>query len=104
MLLKLFLLSVLEIATVSDIGRAGDLGSMPKDLDAQSEQLPPTELEQVVALCAKQIHNESASSKFDAYVQRGVVESFGTDQERFRFRKCMAQREHPLGPSLHEKK
>jgi len=103
-LLRLTLFCFLGIATVLEVGRAEDPRSTAKDLDPQSEKSRPTELEQVVTLCAKQIHKESASSKFDAYVQRGVVESFGTDQERFRFRKCMAQHDHPLGPSLHEKK
>jgi len=102
-LLKIILLSVFVIVTVSEAGAAEDAGSTAKNLDPQSEKSRP-ELEQVVALCAKQIHSESATSKFDAYVQRGVVESFGTDQERFRFRKCMARQEHPLGPSLNGKK
>lgn len=104
MLLRLALFCFLAVAALSDVGRAEDSGSKGTDLDPEPEKPRPTELERVVALCAKQIHNELATSKFDAYVQRGVVESFGTDQERFRFRKCMAQHEHSLGPSLNDKK
>ncbi len=103
MLPKFALFCFLAIVTLPEVGRAEDSGSKGTDLDPEPEK-HRTELERVVALCAKQIHNELATSKFDAYVQRGVVESFGTDQERFRFRKCMAQHEHPLGPSLNDKK
>jgi hypothetical protein len=53
---------------------------------------PPFQI--VVAQCAREIRARTADSRFDAYVPptTGRVKFFGTDEERFQFRKCLAMK------------
>jgi hypothetical protein len=54
-------------------------------------------LEQVIDLCVKKVRQEVLFSRFDAYIDGDLVKSFGTDEDRFQFHKCMTKRGRPLG-------
>lgn len=56
------------------------------------------ELEQVVALCIKTVERELPGGHFEASVDGGIVNSIGSDRERFMFWKCMKESGHPLAP------
>ena len=56
------------------------------------------ELERAVASCIKTIEQEVPDAQFEAFPDRGIVNTAGNDRERFYFWKCMLESGHPLTP------
>jgi hypothetical protein len=56
------------------------------------------ELEGAIALCVKTVETEVPDSHFEAFADRGVVNTVGNDREKFTFWKCMSKIGHPLAP------
>lgn len=59
------------------------------------------ELEHAVASCIKTVEREVPGAHFEASPDGGIVNTAGTDRERFKFWKCMSESGHPLAP-IHE--
>lgn len=59
------------------------------------------ELEHAVASCIKTVEREVPGAHFVASPDGGIVNTAGTDRERFKFWKCMSESGHPLAP-IHE--
>ena len=56
------------------------------------------ELDRVVDLCIKTVESSVPGSRFEAYVDGGIVNTAGIDRARFNFWKCMSDNGHPLAP------
>ena len=56
------------------------------------------ELDRVVGLCIKTAESSVPGSRFEAYVDGGIVNTVGIDRARFKFWKCMSDNGHPLAP------
>ena len=56
------------------------------------------ELDRVVDLCIKTVESSVPGSRFEAYVDGGIVNTAGIDRARFKFWKCMLDTGHPLAP------
>ena len=56
------------------------------------------ELDRVVGLCIKTAESSVPGSRFEAYVDGGIVNTVGIDRGRFKFWKCMSENGHPLAP------
>lgn len=80
--MKLALAVTLAVALVSEAG-------------AGASTLPsPPPAQKTVALCTAQVRAATPGSVFGAYIdpRTGEVRSFGSEQERQHFSKCLAQR------------
>ncbi|MEO6307215.1 MAG: hypothetical protein ABIP43_04920 [Nitrospiraceae bacterium] len=56
------------------------------------------ELDRVVGLCIKTAESSVPGSRFEAYVDGGIVNTVGIDRGRFKFWKCMSENGHPIAP------
>jgi hypothetical protein len=56
------------------------------------------ELERAIAHCVQTVDQEVPTSHFEAFADRGVVNTVGNDREKFTFWKCMSKIGHPLTP------
>lgn len=56
------------------------------------------ELERAVASCIKTVEQQVPGAQLEAFPDGGIVNTAGTDRERFYFWKCMSESGHPLTP------
>jgi len=56
------------------------------------------ELEHAVASCMQTVEQQVPGVQFEASLNGGIVNTAGSDRERFYFWKCMSESGHPLAP------
>jgi hypothetical protein len=73
------------------------------DYELQEGKPRESEFERMINICVREVKNELPFSSIDAYVENEyVVNTFGTAEGRFKFKKCMAKRGLPLTDSSDE--
>src|SRR5262245_57399092 len=106
------ILTVILAMQCSELGFAADpidqntspqykraLEEMTEAMKKRSIERESNTFEKAVDRCLQNVRNEQPYSRFDAYIGEGMaVNSFGTEEENFKFNKCMAKSGHPLRP------
>jgi hypothetical protein len=70
---------------------------MKEAMKKQGIERESNTLEKVVDRCIQNVRKEQPGTRFDAYIQESSkVNSFGTEEETYKFKKCMAKSGFPL--------